>query len=649
MCGIAGYLYRGTRSYDSTELLRTMSDCLEHRGPDSSGLWFDDEAGIGLSHRRLSILDLSALGHQPMTSANDRYIIVYNGEVYNFLEIRETLAQLGHQFRGDSDTEVLLASISAWGIEKTVGLLNGMFAFAVWDKQERQLHLGRDRMGIKPLYYGIVGGALVFASELSPITKFPGFSHEIDRGALTLLMRYNYITAPHSIYKNVKKLPPGTTLSLDIETIQQRGLDSVEPKQYWSLKDVVERGVNNQYEGSHEEATLELEALLMDAVKKRMIADVPLGAFLSGGVDSSLVVALMQAQSTKRVKTFTIGFEDEYFNEAIFAKEVASHLGTDHTELYVTPQQAIDVIPVLPKLYDEPFADSSQIPTYLVSKLARKDVTVSLSGDGGDELFAGYDRFRLGNDLWPKLQRIPRFGRLAVKNMIGAVPDPVLDASFSWLNPFLLKYSRPGPPSRKFNNVAELMSHNHFIDMYSRTISAWYPSTSLVRQSDEPYTIFSSQGYAQDEMDLISQMMYWETTTYLPDDILVKVDRASMGVSLEARVPLLDHRVVELAWRLPVDWKYDSVHAKKILRSVLYKHVPRELIEREKAGFAIPLDAWLRTDLRDWAEDLLDERKLNEQGYFNTEMVRQKWADHLDGHDVGYYLWDVLMFQAWLS
>jgi len=363
MCGIVGFLQTGEIRYASEELLINMSDCLQHRGPDDYGVWFDEEAGIGLGHRRLSILDLSPLGHQPMTSADGRYVIIYNGEVYNFIELRENLISLGHSFRGGSDTEVLLAAMSEWGLEKTVSQLNGMFAFAIWDKQERLLHLGRDRVGIKPLYYGLFHGAFVFASELAPITKHPKFNHEVDRDALTLLMRYNYITAPYSIYRNVKKLPPGTVMTIDTERLQ---CGEIETREYWSLKSVVENGVNNGYQGSWSEGKSELESLLKDAVKKRMIADVPLGAFLSGGIDSSLVVALMQSQSSQKVKTFSIGFTEAQFNEAEYAKDVATHLGTEHTELYVTPQEAKDVIPQLPTLYDEPFADSSQIPTYLV-------------------------------------------------------------------------------------------------------------------------------------------------------------------------------------------------------------------------------------------------------------------------------------------
>lgn len=646
MCGIIGAIQDGLKSEQWEGLLQSMSDCLAHRGPDDAGIWCDAAVGVGLGHRRLSIVDLSPLGHQPMVSPSGRYYITYNGEVYNFHELREELKSLGHSFRGNSDTEVILAAIEQWGLMGAVNRFIGMFAFALWDRKERVLHLVRDRLGIKPLYYGWAGQAFIFASELKALKVHPEFHGKIDRNALTLLVRHNYIPAPFSIYKNIYKLLPGHILTINLTGT---GCNTV-LKPYWTAKTVAEQGVANPFSGSDAEAIEHLEMLLQDAVKLRMVADVPLGAFLSGGVDSSTVVALMQAQSARPVKTFSIGFNEEDYNEAVYAKAVANHLGTDHTELYVTPEQAIAVIPKLPRLYDEPFSDSSQIPTFLISELARQHVTVSLSGDGGDELFFGYNRYKIGRDLWAKIKWIPAVGRKALAGTLSAIPLNVLNVCFGWLSPVLNKYGRPGAVGDKLQKLSEILNIDKPEMLYLRLLSHWKQPESLVFNAREPLTVITDYRQWAALPDFNQRMMYLDMVSYLPDDILVKVDRASMGVSLEVRVPLLDHRVVGFAWRIPLSMKIREGKGKWLLRQVLYKYVPKELIERPKMGFGVPIGHWLRGPLREWAEDLLNEDRLKREGYFRPEPIRKLWQEHLNGQrNWQYYLWDVLMFQAWLE
>jgi len=649
MCGLTGF-WETTARRTKADLCRTvqeMAGTLRHRGPDDGGEWAEARAGVALGFRRLAIVDLSPAGHQPMESASERYVIAFNGEVYNFEALRRELAGQGAAppFRGHSDTEVMLAAIEAWGLEAAVKRFVGMFAFALWDRQERVLHLVRDRLGIKPLYYGWAGDTLLFGSELKALRAHPAFRPEIDRDVLTLLLRHNYIPAPYSIYKGVQKLPPGTILTL----AGGNGPGAAPPVPYWSVRDAAAAGLADPFSGSEAEAADQLDALLREAVGMRMVADVPLGAFLSGGVDSSTVVALMQAQSSRPVRTFSIGFREAGYDEAPFAREVAGHLGTDHTELYVSPEDAQAVIPTLPTLYDEPFADSSQIPTFLVSELARRHVTVSLSGDGGDELFAGYNRYFVGRSVWNRMRWMPPALRRAAGGTLAAMPPRTTDALAGRINPLLPRSLRHGGLSSKVAKTAAILGADCPDAMYETLVSHWMDPASLVLGADgEPPTALTGTDRWTGPADFTQRMMYMDLMSYLPDDILAKVDRASMAVSLEARVPLLDHRVVEFAWRLPLSLSLRGGQGKWLLRQVLYRYVPREMIERPKMGFGIPIDAWLRGPLRPWAEALLDERRLRDEGFFDPAPIRAKWHEHLSGRrNWQYHLWDVLMFQAW--
>lgn len=652
MCGVAGFLGTpGAASRD--ELQRTvarMAEALRHRGPDDGGTWVDAEAGMALGHRRLSVVDLSPAGHQPMPSACGRYVIAFNGEIYNFRALRRELEARaeggGAAFRGHSDTEVMLAAISRWGVETALTRFNGMFAFALWDRAARRLHLGRDRLGEKPLYYGWIGRTFLFGSELKALRAHPDFEADVDRDALSLYLRYNCIPAPHSIYRGVYKLPPGTTLTVEASDRASRPA----PVPYWSARVVAARGAAASFTGSAEDAIARLDALLRDAVRLRMEADVPLGAFLSGGVDSSTVVALMQAQSGRPVKTFTIGFHEAGYDEAGAARAVARHLGTEHTELYVTPEEAMAVIPRLPAMYDEPFSDSSQIPTYLVSELARRYVTVSLSGDGGDELFAGYGRYVLGRTIWKTIGWMPRWLGGAAARALTTVSAGARGAASRTRGPVLPEARRPRAPWQKLHTLAEMLAAGGPEAIYRRMISHWTDPASLVLGGREPPTAFTDAVRCADLPDFTRWMMCADTATYLPDDILAKVDRASMAVSLEARVPLLDHRVVECAWHLPLAMKVRNGQGKWIVRQILQSYVPAELVRRPKMGFSVPIGAWLRGPLRAWAETLLDERRLRQEGFFRPQPIRDKWSEHLSGtRDWPYHLWDVLMFEAWLE
>jgi asparagine synthase (glutamine-hydrolysing) len=631
--------------------IRRMSDTLFHRGPDDEGSFVDAPSGIALGFRRLSIIDLTPEGHQPMASADGRYVLIFNGEIYNFQELRRELERSGHGWRGHSDTEVMLAAFTEWGFEPAVRRFNGMFALALWDRRERRLYLTRDRLGEKPLYYGRMGQAFLFGSELKALRAHPSFRAEINRDALALFLRYNYIPAPYSIYRNIHKLPPGTFLSLDADLHDSDAVARLpSPRAYWSAREAAERGVAEPFKGTEEEAVAELESLLSEAVGMRMVADVPLGAFLSGGVDSSTVVALMQAQSPKPVRTFSIGFTEEAYDEARYARAVAEHLKTDHTELYVTPEDAMAVIPRLPALYDEPFSDSSQIPTFLVSQLARRSVTVSLSGDGGDELFAGYTRYLLGQSVWNKISWMPKGSRAVAAGALTTVSTQTWDRAYTGLKAFLPSHLRQSAAGDKLHKLAEILSVPDPQAMYMNLVSHWKEPGSLVLGATEPETTLTDSKQWANVPEFIQRMMYMDTVTYLPDDILVKVDRASMGVSLEARVPFLDHRVVEFSWRMPLSWKIRDGQSKLPLRRILYRHVPRELIERPKMGFGIPIGQWMRGPLRDWAEALLDERRLKEEGFLNPGPILRKWREHLSGRrNWQYYIWDVLMFQGWLE
>ena len=639
MCGIVGYWDK--RGADAL-IVERMAMRIQHRGPDDTGIWLNEEGDLALAHRRLSIIDLTPAGHQPMISPCGRFTLVYNGEIYNHQNLRDELEYEGGHFdwRGHSDTETLLAALRHWGVEGALQRLNGMFAFALWDKAERTLFLARDRMGEKPLYYGRSGGSFLFGSELKSLVAHPHWKGDIDRNALTLYMRHSYVPTPWSIYQGISKLPPAHFV-----VVQEAGQVVSEPQCYWNLGQIAESGTADA-EGSPEELIDELDGLLRGAVLSRMTSDVPLGAFLSGGFDSTMVAALMQAQSSRPVKTFTIGFHEKGYNEAEHAKAVARHLGTDHTELYVTPEETMAVIPRLPAIWDEPFSDSSQIPTLLVSELARKHVTVSLSGDGGDELFCGYGRYKQGNQIWQFLRLLP----VPLRQLIGSLMQVFPGAPLEYLFSFLPKRFQVPHLADRLPKLAEMMKVKSGEAYYHRLISHWKEPGRLVLGAIEPQTLFNRPEQHPQLADFREKMMYLDSMTYLPDDILTKVDRASMAVSLEARVPLLDHRIVEFAWRVPMSLKYRDGKGKWLLREVLYRYVPRDLMERPKMGFGVPIDEWLRGPLREWAEELLDEKRLREEGFFDPAPIRKMWDEHVSGkRRWHYYLWDVLMFQAWLE
>lgn len=645
MCGIAGFLSPAAiDSLYAHAALHAMTDVLTHRGPDDGGRWVDPDAGIALGHRRLSIVDLSPNGHQPMHSASGRWVISYNGEIYNFQELRRDLVARGCKFRGHCDTEVLLSAVETWGVNGALQRFNGMFAFALWDRHDRVLHLVRDRPGEKPLYYGWMGDTLLFASELKSLRAHGAFQPEIDRNAVALFLRLAYIPAPHSIFRGVYKLTPGTVLSIPAARIGNRP----SPKPYWSALDTVERARSNPFTGTVDDAVEQLDELLRDAVKMRMEADVPLGAFLSGGIDSSTVVSMMQAQSSRPVKTFTIGFVESRYDEARFAAPVARHLGTDHTELCVTPAEAQTVIPRLPMLYDEPFADPSQIPTFLVSELARREVTVSLSGDAGDELFGGYNRYTWGKRIWEKIGWTPRPVRQLAARALTSVSPPGWASLFRALGPVLPRGIRER--SDRVHKLASALAAPSAEALYIQLASQWQDPAAVVLGSTEPPTILTDEGQWPGMSEIIEHMMFVDTVTYLPDDILAKVDRATMGVSLEGRLPFLDHRVIDFAWRLPLAWKVRGTEGKWLLRKVLYRYVPPALIERPKMGFGVPIGTWLRGALREWADALLDEKRLRDDGLVDATLVRAKWHAHLSGEfDYQYLLWPVLMLQAWID
>jgi len=646
MCGIAGFIQRGSFSSDWEEVLTSMADQLAHRGPDSHGVWFDKEAGIGLAHRRLSIIDLTPEGHQPMLSASGRYVIVFNGEIYNYQKLMDELIALGHQFRGYSDTEVILAAMEQWGVKGAVQQFIGMFAIALWDRQTKSLYLVRDRLGEKPIYYGTVGKAFTFGSELKALKVHPHWDGEIDPDALTLFMQHGYIPTPHSIYKGIKKLTPGTILTVDFS----QSASAITEATYWSMNDVAYDGHMNPLIGSDQNMITGLEDLLLASVKQQMVADVPLGAFLSGGIDSSTVVALMQSMSSQPVKTFSIGFDYEGYDEAGYARQIASYLGTDHTELYVSADDAINVIPKLPLIYDEPFADSSQIPTYLVSELTRRHVTVSLSGDGGDELFCGYTRYFMVKNIWKKISLLPLFSRRLITGIILRTPVDRLDMLFKWLNPLFSKYSHPGRVGDKLKKAAYLLSAADPDEFYSLFTTNRVDGLLMPGNFDHRVDVLKKEDKWVSSNRFVSQMMYEDTIQYLPDDILVKVDRATMAHSLESRIPFLDHRVVEYAWRLPLSAKYRNGQGKWILRQVLNKYVPEKYFERPKMGFGVPMGRWLSGPLRDWGEALLDESSIRQQGYLNAEVVRKRWTEHSLGvRNWHSQLWSVLVFQAWLE
>jgi len=655
MCGIAGFVgFQGLTGGQAREVAVEMALRIAHRGPDDAGVWVDDSLEVALGHRRLSIVDLSPAGHQPMHSDSGRYVMVFNGEIYNHQALRDQLSSGNGppvKWKGHSDTETLLGCFDAWGVEKTFQATVGMFAIALVDRETRELFLARDRIGEKPLYYGWQNGTLLFGSELKALKAHPKFAGEIERNAIALQLRHNCIPAPYSIYKGIQKLPPGTFLRVCVgASPTQAGSQSGHgnaPKPYWSLAETVLEGQRNPFAGDDVEAVDTLDRLLRDSVRQQMVADVPLGAFLSGGIDSSTIVALMQAQSARPVRTFTIGFREPGYNEAEHAKAVAKHLGTDHTELYVSPTEALDVIPRLPMLYDEPFSDSSQIPTFLISQLTRRHVTVSLSGDAGDELFYGYRQYFRMVRIWKTLCRLPR----AVRQVVGRAIQSLSVSGWNRIaGPFIpVLPAEMRNVGHKAHKLADMLEACAPETMYRGQISHWGRPSEIVVGAEEPQTVLSDHACWCELADVESRIMYLDAMSYLPDDILAKVDRAAMGVSLETRIPMLDHRVVEFAWRLPMRMKVRNGQGKWILRQVLNKYVPKELIDRPKMGFGVPIDSWLRGPLRDWSEGLLGESRLRQEGFFDPGPIREKWAAHLSGRNWQYHLWDVLMFQAWLE
>ncbi|RME33050.1 MAG: asparagine synthase (glutamine-hydrolyzing) [Gammaproteobacteria bacterium] len=643
MCGIAGFLQSSAALplQGQEAIVRTMRDALTHRGPDRGGDWCDPAAGIALGHRRLAILDLSSAGDQPMVSADGRYVLAFNGEIYNHHELRGELEAAGHRFRGHSDTESLLEGIAAWGLVPTLQRSRGMFALALWDRRERRLSLARDRFGEKPLYYAVNGSAFIFASELKALHRHPDFRPELDRDALCLYLRHNYVPQPFSIYRGVAQVPPGCLLSRDASG-RQTG-----PDPWWSLSATVMEAMEHPWRGSEAEAVEALEALLDEVVAERLEADVPLGALLSGGIDSSLVTALMQRRAGEPVRTFSVGYADRIYDEAPHAARVAAHLDTRHTELTVTPEEALALIPDLPQIYDEPFADASQIPTTLISRLTRRRVTVALTGDGGDELFGGYNRY-----FWAlRLQRaaaVPAPLRRAAGAAIRLLPPALWDRLFAMLSPLLPAHLRFSLPGDKLHKLAGLLAFTDPADLYRRLISHWPQPEQLVIGGREPGLLREVEAGLPGKVSGARRMMYLDTAGYLPGDILTKVDRAAMSASLETRVPLLDHRLLAFAWSLPPELLIRGGQGKYLLRRVLHRHVPPALVERPKMGFAVPLEAWLRGPLRDWAEVLLDEGRLRREGIFEPGPIRRRWAEHLSGRrNWQYPLWGVLMFQAW--
>lgn len=645
MCGIAGvWRFGGAPSSELYAAAARMGETIRHRGPDSSGAFVDAEAGVALAHRRLSIIDLSEAGAQPMTSSCGRFTIVYNGELYNTPQLRARVEAAGRAFRGHSDTEAIVEACAAFGVEEAVRAARGMFAFALWDRRARRLTLARDRLGVKPLYWGFVGGGLAFGSELKPIVALGGWTPEVDRRALTEFARYGFVPAPLTIWRGVNKLRAGEIASVGADG---EATTSV----YWSAEDLAAAGVAGRAvdvdDASAAEWVDRLDALLSDAVARHMVSDVPIGAFLSGGVDSSLVAALMQKASARPVKTFTIAFNEKAFNEAEHARLVAEHLGTDHTEMTVTDGDARDVIPQLPDIYDEPFADPSQIPTYLLSKLTRRHVTVALSGDGGDEFFAGYARYARARAILNAARRAPGPALGALRAALRAPSPRVWDRAFGVAG---LGQRLTGDKVYKLSNVL----HRDRAHLYRALMSAWPNAEALVvdgRAGDGLAVGPDADArLAAAFPDFLDYMQHYDVATYLPDDILTKVDRASMAVSLETRVPLLDHEVAEWAMAAPQSIKVRDGSAKWALKQTLFRYAPREIIERPKMGFGVPIDSWLRGGLRDWAEDLLSERRLREEGYFEPGLVRQAWSDHLSGaRNLRFGLWHVLMFQAWLG
>ncbi|HUY22808.1 MAG TPA: asparagine synthase (glutamine-hydrolyzing) [Acidimicrobiales bacterium] len=648
MCGIAGFWDRGPAGADEAgRRIVAMTDTLRHRGPDDAGDFVEEAAGLALGARRLAIVDLSEHGHQPMVSPDGRFVLAFNGEIYNFADLRAELEATGTRFRGTSDTEVLVTAVQAWGLRQALVRCNGMFALALWDRRERRLHLARDRFGEKPLYYGWSRGAFLFGSELKALRAHPAFAAEVDRDVVALYFRHNCVPAPFSIYRGIAKLPVASIVTL--EAAAAPGTMPT-PEPFWSLRAVAEAGAADRVTGSVDAVTDQLDTVLRDAVRLRMHADVPLGAFLSGGIDSSLVVALMQAQATAPVRTFTIAFDDAAYDEADEARAVAGHLGTEHHELLVTAADALDVVALLPDVYDEPFADSSQIPTAVLARLTRTHVTVALSGDGGDELFGGYNRYAWAERFWRRVEPVPRPLRRAAAAALGAVPPGWWDRAFAGAGRVVPRVGGVRMPGTKLAKVAQVLPAADLHATYVALASHLQDPGRLVPGAVEPPTLLTRPEQWPANADGVERMMFLDTMTYLPDDILTKVDRATMASSLEGRMPFLDPAVAALAWRLPTDMKVRGGTGKWLLRRLLHRYVPPALVERPKAGFGIPVGDWLRGPLRPWAEELLDPRRMGDEGLLAPAVVQELWGEHLSGRrDRQFELWDVLMFQAWLG
>jgi asparagine synthase (glutamine-hydrolysing) len=638
MCGIAGFRDFSASSPEMvlSQRVRDMCDALFHRGPDGEGDWLDSEAGIALGHRRLAIVDLSDAGHQPMESRCGRYVISFNGEVYNFRELRRDLEHRHHVFRGGSDTEVMLAAISEWGLDSALSRFIGMFAFALWDRRTRMLALVRDRMGVKPLYWTVSRGHLLFGSELKALMIHPAWEPRINVEALTGFLRYSYIPNPATAFMGVWQVEPGSIVRVAADGTTSKKL-------YWNMRQNLTAAASSPFSGSDEEAVDQLDNLLRQSIGIRMIADVPLGAFLSGGIDSSVVAAIMQSQSAHAIRTFSVGFKETNYDEAPYAREVAKHLGTDHTEVYLTGQDALEAVPSLPDWFDEPFADPSQLPTYLVARTARAHVTVALSGDGGDELFAGYPRYQYAQSLWNRLRRVPRMLRIGLAAGVQATPEPWLDRLASALP----LRRRPLSAGRKMHRAAGLLSLDVADEVHWRMAEVWSDADRLTGASNG-LRLQHDEDLAGHVPSFLARMRYYDMRTYLADDILTKVDRASMAVSLEAREPLLDHRVVEYALRLPNHLLERGGVSKWILRRVLDRYLPSKLFNRPKMGFSIPTGAWLRGPLRSWAAALIDQDRLRVEGLLNPIEIKRLWTEHQEGYaNRETILWNVLMLQAW--
>jgi len=637
MCGIAGIL-GAPSAFNLFEGAKRMAISLSHRGPDDEGIWIEKNQGLALVHRRLSIIDVSVHGHQPMHSKSGRYVLVFNGEIYNFQEIRELLEvqqPLNYSWRGHSDTEILLEAIESWGLEQAIKRINGMYAFALWDKESLTLSLARDRLGEKPLYYGVINQGIVFASELTAIEALCQGVLDIDLMALSKYMQFGYVPAPLSIYKNIGKLLPGNFIQI------RNGEDIGQPKIYWSLDESrIQDSV--MYKDSEEDIINKLHNKLIASVKSQMIADVPLGAFLSGGIDSSLIVSIMQSHSEKKIQTFTIGFDDKKYNEAKFAKSVANYLKTEHTELYVNGEAARNIVPLLAETYDEPFADSSQIPTLLLSQLTQNHVKVALSGDGGDEIFAGYNRYRFTINLWGRLSYLPLCLR---KNIVNAVKLMPLNFIIEFIK-LLPYFTDQNVNEYRLQRFLRLVESKNFGDVYMRLISQWQPEDNIILNSES--MLQQPAGWENGHESLLNQLRKWDVHYSLADDILVKVDRAAMSVGLETRAPFLDHRIVEFAFSLPENFLFRDNQSKWILRKILDKYVPKSLIDRPKVGFGVPLGEWLRGPLRNWAESMLDPVQLRKYEHFDLEKIRFFWDQHQSGLiDRSPYLWNVIVFQSW--